>query len=169
MRSLFITILLLVLFTSCEIKSSKVPSKLPQNKINYPSTNAYTAPPIISKENLSITNSQVVDSSYKKSFKSSSNSLQDFWDDAEDLLSDAEDLLNDAEDFGCDDAINAAQDAISNSNDCINTNDYSDAESYLDDAQSDLADAQNYLDDCNTSQANTDDEVSEEENYDDDY
>lgn len=89
--------------------------------------------------------------------------IEDFWSEAEDIQYDAESILSYAEDIGCDEAIRAARNAISLSDDCMNSNEYSDAESYLDEAESELSDAKNYLEDCEYSRNN------EDEGYDEDY
>lgn len=94
--------------------------------------------------------------------KTTYNSLEDIWSEAQGVRSQAYDILNDAESIGCSDAADAAQVAMSRSNDCSDSGNYGDAESYLEEAQSQLADAESYLENCHGSRSSGDEDEYEE-------
>ena len=143
---------IVIVFTSCENKSSI-------NSVDNPSNSTYIPGEYkISNKN----NNIIVDSSgfisnigsQIKYASPKSYTLTEIWDEAEDLRFDAESVLDNARSLGCDSAIEAAENAINYSDDCTSTRNYSEAESYLDDVQSELNNAQSLLDDCESSENN---------------
>jgi hypothetical protein len=158
----------LIILTGCAPKPS------PYYEINtYPENNINTQPQKSSFDiNFLLSYDSIQKSQSNGSFNTqyqerSSYTLQELWDEAEDVRNDAESALAEAENIGCNDAINAAQNSISHCDDCTNTNNYNDAYSFLDDAQSELSNAQSYLEDCqNNSENNSDNDENEDEDED---
>lgn len=150
--STIVFFLIVIVFTSCENKSSI-------NSVDNPSNSTYIPGEykISNKNNNTIVDSSGFISNIGSQIKYASPksyTLTEIWDEAEDLRFDAASVLNNARSLGCDSAIEAAEDAINYSDDCTSTRNYSEAESYLDDVQSELNNAQSLLDDCESSENN---------------
>lgn len=146
---------IVIVFTSCENKSSI-------NSVDNPSNSTYIPGEYKTdiKKNIIVTDSSeslLFDFGKKDQYVPAtrrSYTLEEIWDEAEDLRFDAESILDNASSLGCDIAIEAAENAINYIDDCTSTRNYSEAESYLDEVQSELNNAQSLLDDCESSENN---------------
>jgi hypothetical protein len=146
MNKTILLILLTLLLSACENQTSQS---------NYsPTTNdAYNSIKYVKFDTSLTQNGQRViklsrTPSMAGNTRRASFSLQDIWDEADHYRNQAEDILNEAEEIGCDDAISSSRDALRYFDECAGTDDYSDAETLLEEALSELSDARSYLDDC---------------------
>jgi|GEM_PF-2805798 hypothetical protein len=160
MKKSIIYIIGLMILSACRNQSQK-------NNYNHSTTNSFsptqtnTFDTNYNTESTEIITYSPHENTHYQNDENLNYTIQDLWGEADLIRSEAESIMSEAEDIGCDIAIREAQNAISFSDECMSTNNYNDAESYLEDAQSELSNSKSYLEDCLYDQENNGDETEE--------